>query len=124
MRQAASRSATHAACAGTDLHRAGRRTPGTSLASSPPRDPRRTSAAEHRVWNRGAGCGTGETFFRYAVKEEELPRRLEWSSSSRELPLFPSTIVLRKRRLHLGVPVRAQRGKGERDRVLPLPTVV
>jgi hypothetical protein len=49
----------------------------------------------------------GRPPFAFAVKGEELPRRLEWSSFSRELPLFPSTIVLRKPRLRLDEHVHA-----------------
>jgi hypothetical protein len=49
----------------------------------------------------------GKPPFAFSVKGEELPRRLEWSSSSRELPLFLSTIVFRKRRLRLDEHVHA-----------------
>lgn len=56
----------------------------------------------------------GRPPFAFAVKGEELPRQLEWSSFSRELPLFPSTIVLRKPRLRLDEHVHAH-GNGVRQ---------
>ena len=98
------------ACADSELSPIDHRTLGIPPAWLLPPSPRRISTAAHKIWNLAALRETAEASFPFAmVKERSLSRGLEWSSSSREVPLFPSATALRTGPLPLVLYVHAQR---------------